>query len=83
LALIVRAGLRREASPDRPYSLDIFLADPQTLHIMVRHASTMDREQVRKVIEGARESIRNTAKGYGWDKWVKTRETVEMYKAKK
>ena len=83
LALIVRAGLRREASPDRPYSLDIFLADPQTLHIMVRHASTMDREQVRKVIEGARESIRNTAKGYGWDKWVKIRETVEMYKAKK
>lgn len=83
LALITRAGLRREATPDRPYSLDIILADPQTLQIMVRHASTMDREQLRKAIEGARETIRNTAKSYGWDKWVKIRESVEMYAAKK
>ncbi|MBX3342064.1 MAG: hypothetical protein KF711_10775 [Nitrospira sp.] len=83
LALVTRAGLRREPSPDRPYSLDIVLADPQTLQIVVRHASTMDREQVKKAIEAAREAIRNTAKGYGWDKWVKIRETVETYQAKK
>lgn len=83
LALLARAGLRREASPDRPYSLDVFLADPQTLHITIRHASTMDREQLRRAIESARDMIRNTAKGYGWDKWVKIRETVEMYPAKK
>ncbi len=83
LALITRAGLRREASADRPYSLDIVLADPQTLHIVVRHASTMDREQVRKAIEAAREAIRSTAKSYGWDTWVKIRETVEMSAAKK
>lgn len=82
LAVVMRAGLRREASPDRPYSLDIVLADPQTLHILVRHASTMDREQVRKVIEAAKEAIRNTARGYGWEKWVKIRETVEMYTVK-
>ncbi|MGC3976115.1 MAG: hypothetical protein QM771_17270 [Nitrospira sp.] len=83
LALVTRAGLRREATPDRPYSIDIVLADPQTLQILVRHASTMDREQLKKAIEGARETIRNTAKSYGWDKWVKIRETVEMYTAKK
>jgi hypothetical protein len=83
LALITRAGLRREASADRPYSLDIVLADPQTLQIVIRHASTMDREQVRKTIEAAREAIRTTAKSYGWDKWVKIRETVETYAAKK
>ena len=83
LALVTRAGLRREATPDRPYSLDIVLADPQTLQIMIRHASTMDKEQLRRAIEGARETIRNTAKSYGWDKWVKIRETVEMYSAKK
>ncbi len=82
LALITRAGLRRDATPDRPYSLDIVLADPQTLHILVRHASTMDREQVRKVIEAAKDAIRNTARGYGWEKWVKIRETVEMYTVK-
>ena len=83
LALVTRAGLRREATPDRPYSLDIVLVDPQTLQIVVRHASTMDREQLRRAIEGARETIHATAKGYGWDKWVKLRETVEMYTAKK
>lgn len=83
LALVTRAGLRREASPDRPYSLDIVLADPQTLQIVMRHASTMDREQVRKAIDAAKEAIRSTAKSYGWDKWVKIRETVEMYAAKK
>ena len=83
LALVARAGLRREASPDRPYSLDIVLADPQTLQIVMKHASTMNREQVRKAIEAAREAIRTTARGYGWDKWVRIRENVEMYAAKK
>jgi len=83
LALVTRAGLRRDATPDRPYSLDILLADPQTLQIVVRHASTMNREQVRKAIDVARETIRTTAKGYGWDKWVKIRENVEMYAVKK
>lgn len=65
LALMTRAGLRREASPDRPYSLDIVLVDPQTLQIVMRHASTMDREQVRKTIDVAKDAIRNTAKSYG------------------
>ena len=73
---------RREATPDRPYSLDIVLADPQTLQIIIHHASTMDKEQLRRAIEGARETIRTTAKGYGWEKWVKIRETVEMYTVK-
>ncbi|MCS6327909.1 MAG: hypothetical protein H8K06_12585 [Nitrospira sp.] len=82
LALVTRAALRREATPDRPYSLDIVLADPQTLQIIVRHASTMDREQVRKALDAAKDAIRNTAKSYGWDKWVKIRETVETYAAK-
>lgn len=83
LALLMRAGLRREATPDLPYSLDIVLADPQTLQIVVRHASTLDRNTLNKAIETAREAIRSTARGYGWDKWVKIRETVEVYPAKK
>ena len=83
LALLMRAGLRREATPDHPYSLDIVLADPQTLQIVVRHASTLDRNTLNKAIETAREAIRSTARGYGWDKWVKIRETVEVYPAKK
>ena len=83
LALLMRAGLRREATPDHPYSLDIVLADPQTLQIVVRHASTLDRTRLNKAIEAAREAIRSTARSYGWDKWVKIRETVEAYPAKK
>ena len=83
LALLMRAGLRREATPDHPYSLDIVLADPQTIQIVVRHASTLDRNSLNKAIETARESIRSTARSYGWDKWVKIRETVEVYPAKK
>ena len=83
LALLMRAGLRREATPDHPYSLDIVLADPQTLQIVVRHVSTLDRNTLNKTIETAREAIRSTARSYGWDKWVKIRETVEVYPAKK
>lgn len=83
LALLMRAGLRREATPDRPYSLDIVLADPQTLQIVVRHAPTMKRDQLNNTIEAAREAIRSTAKSHGWDKWVKIREKVEVSPAKK
>ncbi len=79
LALIMRTGLRREATRDRPYSLDVVLADPQTLQTVVRHASTL----LNKAIKTARDAIRSTAGSYVWDKWVKIRETVEMYPAKK
>jgi hypothetical protein len=83
LALVTRAGLRREATLDRPYSLDIVLADAQTVQIVVRHAPTIDRETLNTIIQTAREAIRNTARSYGWDKWIKIRETVEMSPAKK
>lgn len=83
LALVTRAGLRREATPDNPYSLDIVLAGPDTLQIVVRYRPPMTRESLNKAIEAARETIRSTARSYGWDKWAKIRETVEMYPAKK
>lgn len=82
LALVTRVGLRREATPDNPYSLDIVLAGPDTLHILVRYRSPVTRESLNKTIEAARESIKNTARNYGWDKWVKIRETVELVPAK-
>ena len=83
LALVTRAGLRRESTPDRPYSLDIVLADPQTLQIIVRHTPALDRDALNKAIEGARDAIRKTARGYGWDRWVKIKETVEVVSGKK
>ncbi|MBI4001514.1 MAG: hypothetical protein HY348_06995 [Nitrospira defluvii] len=83
LAVTMRAGLRREASPDHPFSLDIILVDPETLQIVVRYQPTVNRESMNRTIAAAREAIRSTAGSYGWDKWVKIRETVEMYPAKK
>ncbi len=82
LALVTRAGLRREATPDNPYSLDIVLAGPDTLQIIVRYRPPLTRESLNKTIEAARDAIRNQARSYGWDKWVKIRETVEPYPAK-
>ena len=82
LALVARAGLRREATPDNPYSLDIALAGPDTLQILIRYRPPMTRESLNKTIEATREAIKQTARSYGWDKWVKIRETVELYPAK-
>ena len=83
LALVTRAGLRRESTPDRPYSLDIVLADPQTLQIIVRHTPALDRDALNKAIESAKDDIRQRARGYGWDRWVKIKETVEVVSGKK
>jgi hypothetical protein len=78
LALIMRAGLRQDASTDHPYSLDIIRVDHETLLIVVRYQPTVNREIMSRTIDTAREAIRSTAKSYGWDKWVKIRESVEM-----
>jgi hypothetical protein len=43
----------------------------------------MTAEALTKTIETARETIKNTARGYGWDRWVKIRESVEAVPAKK
>ncbi|MEP7153618.1 MAG: hypothetical protein ABI856_18100 [Nitrospira sp.] len=83
LALVMRATLRREATPDNPYSLDVVLAGADTLHILVRYRPPMTKDSLNKTVEAAREAIRNQARAYGWDKWVKIRETVELEPGKK
>lgn len=82
LALVMRVTLRREATSDNPYSLDVVLVSPDTLQILVRYHPPITRNSLNKTIEAAREAIRNQARSYGWDKWVKIRETVEMYPGK-
>ena len=79
LALTTKAGLRQDASTDRPYSLDIIPVDHETLLIVVRHHPAVNREMMNRAIDTAREAIRSTAKHYGWDTWVKIRESVEIY----
>jgi hypothetical protein len=83
LALIIRSGLRQDVSTDHPYSLDIIPVDHETLLIVVRYQPTVNREMMNRTIDTAREAIRSMAKSYGWDNWVKIRESVEMYPSQK
>ena len=79
----MRASLRQDARTDYPYSLDIMLVDHETLLIAVRYHPTVNREMMNRAIGTAREAIKRTAESYGWDKWVKIRESVEMYPSPK
>ena len=83
LALVMRAGLRREATTDSPYSLDVVLAAPDTIQLLVRYRPPMTRDSLNKTIDAARDAIKNQARNYGWDKWVKIPETVELYPVQK
>ena len=83
LALTVNSQLRQDASIDSPYSLAVVQSNHETLLILVRYDPTVNREIMNSTINAAREVIMTTAKSYGWDKWVKIRERVEMYPPKK
>ena len=83
LALAVNSQLRHDPSADSPYSLAVVQSDHETLLIFVRYHPTVNREIMNSSIDTAREVIMITAKSYGWDKWVKIRERVEMYPSKK
>jgi hypothetical protein len=79
LALTVNSIVQHRASLDYPYALDIVRADHETLLIHVRYHPTVNRETMNHDIDTAREVIMITAKSYGWEKWVKIREQVEIY----
>ena len=79
LALTVNSQLRHEATADNPYDLSVVQEDHETLLIVIRYHPTVNREMMNRIIDTAREAIRSTAKRYGWDKWVKIRESVGMY----
>ena len=83
LALAVNSQLRQDSSADRPFSLSVVQVDHETLMIVVRYHPTVNREMMNRTIDTAREVIMITANSYGWDKWVKIREQVEMYPSPK
>ena len=83
LALAVNSQLRQDASGDSPFFLSVVQVDHETLLIFVRYYSTVNREIMNSTINTAREVIMITAKSYGWDKWVKIREQIEMLPTKK
>ena len=83
LALAANSQLRQDSSADRPFSLSVVQVDHETLLIVVRYHPTVNREMMHRTIDTAREVIMITAQSYGWDKWVKIRERVEMYPSPK
>jgi hypothetical protein len=48
--------------------------------IFVRYLPTVNRKIMNIVIESAREVINITARSYGWDKWLKIKEDIQMVK---
>ena len=67
---------------DFPFSLNIVQSDHETLLVFVRYQPNVNREIMNASIDTARQVIMSTAKSYGWDKWVKVKERVEMVKPK-
>ena len=65
-------------SGDNSFMLSVVNSDHETLLIFVRYLPTVNREVMNMAIDNTREVIMITARGYGWDKWVKVKERVEM-----
>lgn len=82
LALLCNDQLRQDASVDFPFSLSIVQSDHETLLVFVRYQPNVNREIMNASIDTARKVIMITAKSYGWDKWLKIKESVEMVKPK-
>ena len=83
LALVVNSQLRQDSSADRPFFLSVVQVDHETLLIFVRYHPTVNQEMMNSTINNARDVILIAAKSYGWDKWVKIRERIEMYPSPK
>jgi hypothetical protein len=79
LTLTLQAALRDDSMANG-YLLEIASSDPETIVIYVRYTSKVDRQVMNTAIDTARKVINTTAKSYGWDKWVKIREDIELTK---
>jgi hypothetical protein len=82
LALVLNASLRQDASVDNPFTLSIVNSDDETILIFVRYQSNVNREIMNTAIDTAHKVIDITTKSYGWERWVKVKERVEMTNAR-
>ncbi|MDO8207789.1 MAG: hypothetical protein Q7T38_08220 [Gallionella sp.] len=80
LALVLNSQLRQDATVDSPFSLSVVNTDHETILIFVCYQPNVDREILNMAVETAREVTQITAKSYGWVKWVKVKERIEMVK---
>jgi hypothetical protein len=80
LTAMLQANLRDEKIDTDGYLLQITNSDADTIVIYVRYIPTVRREAMNSSIDAARSVIQIHAKSYGWDKWLKVREDIQMEK---
>jgi hypothetical protein len=80
LTTTLQASLRDDQMQTTGFLLQITSPDPETVLIYVRYVPDVNREVMNTSIDVARRVIQITARGYGWDKWVKIREDVQLAK---
>jgi hypothetical protein len=80
LTTALQASLRDDQMQTTGYQLLITSPDPETVLIFVRYLPDVNREVMNMNIDAARQVVQITAKSYGWEKWVKIREDVQLAK---
>jgi hypothetical protein len=81
LTTTLQASLRVEMTEENKFVLNITSPDSETILIHVRHLPNVNREIMNIYIDAARKVIQIVAKKYGWSKWLKVREDVQIGKA--
>ena len=76
----LQASLRDDSLQTGGFYLNITSSDPETVVINVRYSSEVNRKAMNISIDAARQVVQLTAKEYGWEKWVKVREDVQLLK---
>ena len=82
LTTTLQASLREDELETERFQLQITSPDSETILIYVRYLPDVNREVMNLAIDGARKVIQITAKGYGWDSWVKVREDIQLANAR-
>ena len=80
LTTTLQADLRDDELERNGFELLITSPDSETILIFVRYQPNVNREVMNLSINTARQVIQMTAKRYGWDKWVKIREDIQLGK---
>jgi hypothetical protein len=81
LTTTLQASLRDEQMETNGFQLQITSPDSETILIYVRYLPDVNRQVMNISIDTARKVIQITARSYGWDKWVKIREDIQLGKA--
>jgi len=76
----LQASLRDDSLQTGGFYLNITSSDPETVVINVRYSSEVNRKAMNISIDAARQVVELTAKEYGWEKWLKVREDVQLLK---